>query len=213
MDNFNVQIFSQPNNQGWQTKIKKFLTVKKTIYTLLGIALLVEIIFAIKTFSTPAAPLPSNKVIKQQVSRSSNGKILLTTTKPNFKVTEVVPILVKVNTGIAQVSGIDLILKYDPKILEASAGAVVAGQLFDEYPVALVDNKKGLISVSGISNSKQSYKGEGKFASINFRAKAPGKTALTIDYKEGSTSATNMVDAVSAKNILKQVYNLELNIQ
>ncbi len=120
---------------------------------------------------------------------------------------------VLVDTGSYSVSGIDLIVHFDPKVLEAASGSLVKGKILDEYPYLSVDSKKGLISISGISSSKNNFTGTGQFALINFKSKLPGKTSLSIDFKPGSTTASNLVDVATSKNILEQVNNLELNIQ
>lgn len=211
MDNFNAQIFSQPNSSGWQDKIKGFLTVPKIIFTVLGIIVLVELILAVRVFFAPT-PLPAPQAKNQTVIKAVR-KISLNTAKTAFSLNETIPVSVVIDTGSNEISGMDLIVHFDPKILDASTGAIVKGNIVDEYPLANVDSKKGLISISGIEKEQNTFKGVGQFALINFTAKAAGKTSLTIDFIKGSATASNLVDAATSANILEQVNNLELEIR
>lgn len=211
MDTLNIKM----NNQELRRKIRSFLTLPKIVYTLLGLTLLVELVFAFKTLTlpTPPPPPPAAKTDIKPISQKTAAKISLNTSQTVFKVKEVIPVSVMIDTGGRGVNGVDLIVQYDPKILEATSGGLIKGKIFDEYPLLAVDAKKGVISVSGISNIKSSFTGKGQFAILNFKAKLPGKTPLVINFRKGSTTASNLVEASTAKNILDEVNNLDLRIQ
>ncbi len=206
MDDLN----SQMNNQ---QKAKSVFSGPKIVFIILGVIIFGELIYAVRSLTVTSSPgtLPIFQPSPQ--SQNSVGKISLTVSKSDFSVNETVPVSVIIDTASNTVSGADLIIHYDPKVLDATAGGVLKGKIFDEYPFVSVDPKKGLISISGISNLKNSFKGKGEFALLNLRAKAVGKTSLLIDFKKGSTTNSNLVDAATSKNILEQVDNLELNIQ
>ncbi|OGE65082.1 hypothetical protein A3I48_02410 [Candidatus Daviesbacteria bacterium RIFCSPLOWO2_02_FULL_36_7] len=211
MDNLNVYVNNQTNNQTGPQKIKSFFTVPKIIFAVLGIVILVEVIIVIRSLISPASSLP--QVSNQAGVVSTTAKISLNTAKTSLRAGEGVSVAVAVDTGEKAVSGADLIVRFDPKVLEASGTAIIKGKIFDEYPLVSVDAKNGLISISGVSSLNKSFKGSGQFALINFKAKTPGKTSLTIDFKKGSTTASNLVDVSTSQNILDTVDNLELEIQ
>lgn len=211
MDNFNVQIYNQQNQPKAFEKIKNFLTIPKVIFIILGVIILIELISAIRILTAPVSPVLS-KVNPVSV-KPTDGKILLGTSKTNFHIGEMVPIAVTIDTGGHGIAGADLILHFDPQVLEATSGSAIKGKTFDDYPLVSVNAKNGLVSISGIDNLNNHFKGTGLFAMINFRAKAAGQTQLTIDFQKGSTTSSNLVDVTSSKNILGQVNSLQLKIQ
>lgn len=210
MDNFNTPI----NNQIEQTAAPKKFSAAKIVFAILGIIILIEVIIAVKTLTAPV-PIASPTIssIPKVNIKKTPAKISLIVSKTSFKVSETIPVSVLIDTGLNNVSGVDLIVHYDPKILDATNESLVKGNILDEYPLLSVDSKKGLISISGVSHVKKSFNGTGQFALINLKAKKLGKTSLLIDFKPGTTSASNLVEATTSKNILEKVDNLDLNIQ
>lgn len=190
-------------------KPRKIFTVSRIIFAILGIILLAEFIYAVRVLTSPIpSPSPKSPSVQKTV-----GKISLTVPKTSFSVTEVVPVSVIVDTAQQTVDGVDLVVQFDPKILEASSAGMIKGRIFDEYPAVSVDSKKGLIAISGIASLENSFKGKGIFATLNLRAKTPGKTSLTIDFQKGSTTDSNLVETATSKDILEVVDNLELDIR
>lgn len=193
----------------------KINNLPKIVFAVLGLIVLVELIFAFRTLVLPAPPLspPAAKTDIKPISQKTAAKISLNTSQTVFKVKEVIPVSVMIDTGGRGVNGVDLIVQYDPKMLEATPGGLIKGKIFDEYPLLSVDSNKGVISISGISNIRSNFTGKGQFALLNFKAKLPGKTPLVINFRKGSTTASNLVEASTAKNILDEVNNLDLRIQ
>lgn len=189
--------------------VKKFFTGPKIIFLILGIILLAEVIYAVRVLtSRTSSPLPQKTTVQSPV-----GKISLNVPKTAFGIKEAVPVSVIINTGEHIINGADVIIRFDPKILEATSGGLVKGRIFDEYPAMSIDSAKGLIAVSGISNLQSGFKGRGQFALVNLRARALGKTALTVEFTKGSTADSNLVEADTSGDILEAVDNLNINIQ
>lgn len=208
MDDLNTQTNSQPNNLG--TRIKNFVSLPKFIFAVLGLILLVELIYAVRVLTLPV----SSPVVSRNSIQAKVAKISLNTPKKVYGVSEIVPVSVTIDTGGQTIDGADLIIQYDPKILEASSAGLTKGGIFEEYPIVSVDTSKGLISISGISSLQNGFKGVGQFANINLRAKVTGRTSLTIDFKgKGATIDSNLVEANASKDILEKVDNLELTVQ
>lgn len=212
MDNLKVQFNEQFNMPKGDGKLKKLFSGPRIIFVILGLVLLGEVIYAARVLVLPTpSPLPLNKVTTP--IQNKIGKISLNTSKTVYKVNEVISVPVIIDTGSSEISGVDLLVKFDPKILEVSSGGLVAGEILDEYPLLSTDKTKGLISISGIVASNKVFKGVGQFAILNLKAKAPGTTSLVIDFKKDSTTLSNLVEASTSKNILESVDNLDLTVQ
>lgn len=192
-------------------ELKKFFFRPKIIFIILGIVILTEVAYAVKvlTSSVPTAPLLPAKTTIQKTA----GTISLTVSKTTFSLKEMVPVSIMVDTAGKAVEGVDLIVNFDPNILEATPAGLIKGKIFDEYPLMSVDSKKGLISISGISDLKNGFTGKGQFATLNLKAKVVGKTSLTIDFKKNSTTDSNMVEDNTSQDILENVDNIIITIQ
>lgn len=171
---------------------------------------MIELIFAIKTLTAPTPPSPA----APSKSQPASVNLSLEAVGQDFKVGEIVTVNVRVNTGGHPTDGIDLVLNFDPKILEASTASLIKTTIYPDYPQMRVDSKVGLVQISGISGVEGgTFKGEGVLATINFKAKAAGKTTLTIDYTKGQTNDSNVVESATGLDILEGVNNLNLTIK
>lgn len=183
----------------------------KIIFLLLGIVVLGELIWGISKLLTPIPKPPSPARV---VQKASDAQISLTASKSVLKVGDKVVVNVNVSTNRHSVSGVDLILKYDPKILQASSSSFIKSSIFPDYPLINVDNSKGIISISGVAGlNKKYFNGTGSFGSITFSAQALGQTSLDIQFTKGSTTDTNVFDAISNQDVLGKVSNVQLNVQ
>lgn len=186
---------------------KRFTFNPKIVFIILGAVLLIEVLYAITVLSSPAPAAP-------EPTQTRQVSISLSSPLSEFRVKDVVPVEVLLDTGSHDTEGTDLVLKFDPKILEATAGAVVKGDIYLEYPQVRIDNKEGSIQISGISGLQgKSFRGKGVFASINFRAKAKGVSALTVSFTAGKTDDSNVVEVLSGNDILESVTDLTLTVQ
>lgn len=168
---------------------------------------MLEVIYAIVTLRSPVS-LPPESILPREVA------LMLSSSKSQYKIGEVVPVLVQVDTGSRETDGVDLVLNFDPKVLEASQGAIVKGAIYPEYPQMKIDAKIGQIQISGISGLQgRLFQGQGNFATINFKAKARGDANLIIGFSPGKTDDSNVVEALSGNDILENVSNLTLTVQ
>lgn len=208
MDELNIQQNNQVEKPGAQ--IRNLFSLPKFIFAVLGLILLVELIYAIRVLTLPAPPVAVRTPVLLKV-----GTILLNAPKNTYRVNEVIPVAVNIDTGLRIVDGVDVVIHYDPKVLEATSGGLFKGRILEEYPVMSVDANKGLISISGISNLQNGFKGMGEFATVNFKAKTiVSGTPLTVDFTgKDSTVDSNLVEASTSNDILEQVVNLELIVQ
>lgn len=222
MDDLNTQINDQLINKP-SAGLRNLITGPKIIFVILGIILLGELVYAIRVLTQPAqvSPPPGTQAGVQVTP----GRISLVADKTIVSVKNTVSVSVVVDTGGHNINGADLIVHYDPKVLEATAGGVIKGTIFDEYPSVTINPAQGLIAISGIDSSSNSYNSNDAifkgpitpvvpFATLNLRAKASGKTQLTVDFKgKGSTTDSNLVEIGTARDILENVDNLELTVK
>lgn len=207
-NNLNVFVNNQPNKP-LSNKFKNPFSLPKIIFIVLGIIVIIELIYAARTLNLFSASQPVNKSIISPLT----AKISLDVPKATFRINEVVPVTVNINTGGHSIDGVDLIVSFDPKILEATTSGLIKGKIFDEYPLLSVDSNKGLIYISGVNSAKNAFNGIGQFALLNLKAKIPGQTTLSINFKKGATTDSNLVETGTSKNILETVNNLELTVQ
>lgn len=206
MDN---QIFTnQPQN--FPKTPQKSFPILKIIFMVLALAILVEVAVGLKTLLTPI-----KVVTKPQVTNTlSDGSITLGTINSSVNKGDLVPVTLSVSTGGHLVAGVDLVVRYDPNILEASSSAAfVKGDIFGDYPP--VNNEtKGILRISGlVSADKLGFNGNGVFGTINFIAKSAGSTNISLDFTPNLTSDSNMVEVGTNKDVLQKVSNVTLNIQ
>ena len=187
---------------------KKWFLTWKIIYPILGVVVILELFLGIKAL---LAPVPKPKPI-QQVQPIADAKIVLATVKKNLKVGDDFPVRVNVFTGGHATSGTDVILRFNPKVLEATS--FTKGKIYNDYPLINMDNKAGLIRVSGIAPAgKKGFAGGGDLGIVNFKAKQPGQAGVIIDFKKGATYDSNVMRIVDSRDILGSVTNLNLTIK
>lgn len=175
---------------------------------ILGVIILYEAITLVRTISNPVPSIPAVQPI-------NGGKIVLLSNKNNYVVNENIPIDLKISTGGYSTLGTDVVIKYDPTILDASgATSIRKSDLYTEYPLVTADPTNGLIFISGVSTqNKDSFNGVGIFGTLNLKALKPGTTSLEIQYLPDATNESNVIKVNSAEDILKEVKGITLTIQ
>lgn len=175
----------------------------------LGLVVLVEILVGVAVLRQQVL-LPSADS-DNQLNYKGEGRIILGADKDTYSVGETLTITVNVITDDKSVVGTDLVLHYNPNILEASASGIKKGTIYPEYPLTSIDPALGTIRISGITVG-DGFKGSGLFATIDLKAKSAGQTSLSVEFQPGLTTDSNMVEQDSSKDILDKVQNLKLTI-
>lgn len=203
----NVQkaVIGSPNVKG---PFPKNLT--KLIFGILGVVILVELIIGFRTIT--ASKIQSGSI--PQIQSMTDPQIVIKPLQTNVKVGQTVEVEALVVTGGKSTDSTDLILKFDPNFLEASAStAIKTGQIYQDYPVSVIDPKLGEIAVSGVTPPKgKPFVGIGTLATFTFKTLKVGKTSLTVDFQKGDTADSNVVLSGTSKDILDQVYNADISI-
>ncbi|MFA5933358.1 MAG: cohesin domain-containing protein [Microgenomates group bacterium] len=159
---------------------------------------------------------PTATSTSTSVAQTGNSNtISLTSPKTQFKIGEVVPIGINIDSN-KMTAGADLIIHYDANLLSLASNAsktpVSLGNLYDEYPINSVDEKNGVITVSGITNKVGGVVPKGLFGTIIFQAKAAGKAKIFLEFAPKRTNDTNLIDSKTSDDVLEEVKNLDITI-
>lgn len=189
--------------------------IMRILFALLILFIIYQIFRAVTTLIQPSSKVPS---ADSSTLSSTVPEIALSSSKSEYQINEQITVPIKITTLGHPVIGIDLVIKYDPKILiatdNASIKAFQKGNVFNEFPISLVDSSEGVIRISGIaSTSGKGFNGSGTFGTLVFTGHSTGKTQLTIEFTPKSTTDSNMVDLKSGEDILQRVQNLSLFIK
>mgnify|MGYP001616270792 CR=1 FL=1 len=181
----------------------------KIIFGVFGLILAVELIFAIKTLTTPT---PSSPALNNK--KSYGEKIILQTSNLNPKVSDNVAVEIWLASD-KLVSGADVILKFDSKYFSSSgSGDLKKGEIFSEYPLLSMNAQKGEVKLSGLASAtKDNFKGMGLFATVNLKTKSVGATKISVDFEPNKSEDSNIAGVDSGEDMLQEVKNLELTIK
>lgn len=188
-----------------------FWKSKKLVVAVVAVIVLGEIGWTLSTLSKPVgsktaqsvASPPAQKVTAKLILSRLDSSEIKVGSSFNVAITEESP---------APTDGVDVILKYDPKVL--SAEPVKVTQIYSQYPVNSVDAEAGRVILSGIKTIKgEGFVGRSELGTITFKAISAGQTAISFDYQPSSTTDSNIIDSLSGQDILEEVTNLNLQVQ
>lgn len=196
-------------NQG--NKFSQYLT-RRTIFVVLAIIVVVELVWAAWILSKSPTPITSKTTTSKPVAQKPT-EVTLKVDKASLKVGEKVTVSISLFSDKAT-DGTDLIISFDPKYLtpDQVINPVKVGTVYTSYPTNSLGSQKDRIIVSGITNQTNGVVPQGVFGSIVFTARAPGKTLVNLDFTPGSTADSNVIESKTGKDLLEKVNNLELNI-
>lgn len=178
------------------------------VFVILGAVILIEIVWASRILLTPVVK------IGEKFPEVGGGRITLLAAQKDYKLNENIKVTIGLSTGSSVTDGADVIIKYDPGVLEATAGAFEKGPIYPEYPNIQINSSTGVIQLSGISStSGAGFQGVGIFGRLSFKAKSAAVTTLSVDFAPSSTSDSNIIESKSGNDILESVGNLELMIK
>ncbi len=202
-----VEVFTKSGQMDFfKSFVSEWILNVKVIYLILVLVIAVELFFGARTLLQPTPPTPKIQPI-------SEGTVVLSSKKLGYSVGDEVPVDIYVSTGGYTTVGTDLAINYDPAILEATEQSFAKGKIYQDYLGISIDNKKGVILVSGIVNiNSGGFNGTGKFGTLNLRAKAKGNTKVSLDFKKGSTIDTNIIEDGTSVDILGKTFDLDLAV-
>lgn len=135
--------------------------------------------------------------------------------RETFEVGETFFLRVNLNSLGYRISGADVILSYDPRLLEvvdaddktSGIQVVTFNKSLASYPVNKVDPKEGTIKFAVAFDPELSVSGEGTLATIVFKVLKPGVAAINFDFTPSVTTDSNVGLYGKAEDILSEVGN------
>lgn len=179
----------------------------KIIFGLLALIILIEIIIGGRTLYQSS----TSKVPKIQPLGS--GKIILDVPKNQYALGEEIPLAVRIVTAGKSTDSTDLVLHYNPKLVQMLASKLALGSIYLDYPIADDDFATGTIRISGITPpGEEGFNGIGIFATIPFRTLNVGDASFSVEFAKDSTTDSNLVESGVPKDILSEVINQDVKI-
>lgn len=198
-----------PNRISIETKKFSF---EKIIIIVFSIIIIVELIWAGYTFfrNKPAAVQVNTK--KAEIIKKVTSMTVIPQ-KIEVKKGEKFTVSVMINSDVYS-DGTDLSLLYDLKFISIVNEKIPfkAASIYNSYPQNKVESQKGVITVSGITDKKGGVLTNGLFGTIEFIAKNPGVSKISIDFTPGSTTDTNIINSLTGVDALEKAENAEVNV-
>ena len=185
------------------------------LLAVVGLLIVIELVWGIsylRKVPQPTAPAAAEE----------GARLMLSPAQKVVKVGEELEVELILDTRGVETSGADVIISYDPTLVEILDGdenpangiQVRPGLLYQKYPVNEVDIAGGKIGFSGIATPPKTFAGKGTLAYIKLRTLGAGTAALTIEFTKGATIDSNVVQAESlGKDILDKVIDARYSIK
>lgn len=117
--------------------------------------------------------------------------ISLTTQTPRVKVNQTFDVSINL-TSTDTTLGTDIVLKYDPQILELTS--VTPGTLYPNYPPNVSgQTTTGQVNISAVSDFSSGVTPNGTFATLKFTPLKAGQTEVIFAYAPGDTALTGVI--------------------
>lgn len=194
-----------------QFPVKLFV---KGTFVVTIIFIVFEVYVGIKSFSVNTEPTKNPKqAVFQNAQPIGKGATLALLSASEVKVGEKLQVDIKIATFGRSVKNITMVIKYDPLMVDVSSNNFfVNGKVFSVNPVISRNDLTGVVTITGQTGSPQAgYSGVGMLGKMQFNTKKIGNTKVSIDDK--SENGSKIIDYFDGKNILGEVYNVDLNIK
>lgn len=202
----------EPNLE--QSNFKDFLSEwilsPRVVFVILGVLLVVELYLGAKTLLSPIKK-PQTTPLPQKLTQKAT--LTLSTELTNYLVGQEVLVKVILSTGSYQTDGTDVLIQFDPQVLEPADNFFEKGTLYQDYPGVRKDQLKGTVSASGITVSSGGFKGTGVFGTFKFKAKKVGKSLVELKFTPSSTTDSNIIESNSAKDLLEEGSKVEVKVE
>jgi len=205
--------------------------------TLTNFPIILSLLVVLLTLPAAVFLVQQEQEFRGKAAIPETATLSLETTKTSYQVGETFNVDIRLDTGTRTIptTGADVILGYEesPAPVTTSIPAleetpppllgviepltITLGVLYDTYPVQNIDKETKTITISGSASSLDNYfAGNGIFASIQFRAAAPGDVKLSFYWKgPTATDDTNVVGIVNGQpqeRLVEQPSSLNLTI-
>ncbi len=154
----------------------------------------------------------NSKEINDNVERKAI--LSLSSQKKENKIGQIFSVEILLDTKDFEIDGVDVFLKYDPKMLEISGkegSRIRVGNVFKNFMGSEINKETGLIKFSALSEPKEKFQGQGKIATINFKSLKEGMTRISFIFERGLTTDSNV--SRKGEDVLLDVINGEYTIK
>lgn len=139
--------------------------------------------------------------------------VFLETGKGDLKAGGEAQVNVNFRTDNPDIFGADAVILYDTAYVATSGDRILPGNFFKEFPRISVDEENGIIRVTAYGADKTAPLNEPvNFLKINFLLLKAGPTEVNLDFTQGTTNTSTLVEKENSINILDAVENLKFNI-
>lgn len=156
----------------------------------------------------PECDLGEEANLISKSAQTPMGTITLVSEAETLTVGDTFDIQVLIDTADHAADGVDLILLYDPGVLEVQD--IVDGGIYSNIRESTAVSSLGEIHFSADGTT---FQGSGTLATITFQAVASvNNTAVKVHYNEGWTADTNIVESGTILDVLGHVNSVSLQI-
>lgn len=132
---------------------------------------------------------------------ASAANLTLTATQTKIRPEETFTVDI-VLSGDEETLGTDVILKYDPQMLQALNTKETA--IYTSYQPASsqrINAQKGTVYISGSASQNKPVIASGVLASVTFKAIKAGQSVISFDYQKDATNKTGII-STQGRNLL-----------
>lgn len=163
----------------------------------------------------PFSVLVSSQSQKTQTrGLAGEGRVAIMYLDPSAvsaKVGEEFTVGVYLNTGGQEVEAADVVIKYNPEVLELVNNTLKPGLVLENYSGLMIDARKGFATIRAGSGN---YKGvRGKLAEATFSPKTTGSTNVELYFQTGGANECAVWSKSTKADILKATNPSKISIQ
>lgn len=126
------------------------------------------------------------------LAAQANAVINITSTYDNWALDDTKTVTFEVDTQGNDIAGVDLVINYDKDRFDYQSMSWL--NLFPNQHGFSVDEANGIITISGTASQGSPINTTGDMVSFNFRSLIVGSSDFVLDWTNGSTTDTNIVD-------------------
>lgn len=128
------------------------------------------------------------------VVRAQETRLLLSTPKDRVELNSQLVVDIHLQTSLLTL-GTDVVLTYDPQVLELTA--VVPGDIYQDFsdPVEVLEKAKqtGQVRLSGVADFNQGIVANGVMGTLKFKPIQVGSTQIEVLYDQTSSTLTGVI--------------------
>lgn len=189
----------------------------------------ISLIYILLLFST----LDTEEILQSPLvfSKPTPVSLSLQTEKKEYDLNETIKINILIDSSNKKTAGVDIVLTYDPEILELQSKNPVKEKTgakkqtsqnpqdfidiefssFDIFPYIKTNTINGKIYFSALAKPLKDISGKGIIGSLTFKPQTTGNTQINFEFQKGSNNDSNI--AYLGKDILNQVYGIDITIK